>query len=197
MTPQSPSFLDHVFPGSAFSEEDRAVILPAFRRVCFSRYDSLLNAGAAADEYWFVESGAVRSFVINSAGKDITTNFYGVGGLVIDWVAFFTRCGALECIEALTDSVCWGLSFAKFQELFESVPSFRETGRSQLVQSYFALKRHSLSLIADEAAVRYRRFTAEHSDLAQSVPLKHLSSYLGVTDTSLSRVRRELARQGA
>jgi CRP-like cAMP-binding protein len=175
--------------------EETTQVIPHFKRISFEKNDYLLEAGKTAGHYWFVESGFIRSFVIDSEGNDITTNFYSVGEIVIDWPSFFLRSPTRENIQALTDCVCWQLDFDTFQTLFHSIQNFREQGRTTLVSSYFALKRHSISMIADQAKERYLRLLKEKPHIVQNVSLKHIATYLGVTDTSLSRIRKEIASQ--
>lgn len=175
--------------------EETAQVIPHFKRISFEKNDYLLEAGKTAGHYWFVESGFIRSFVIDSEGNDITTNFYSVGEIVIDWPSFFLRSPTRENIQALSDCVCWQLDFDTFQTLFHSIQNFREQGRTTLVSSYFALKRHSISMIADQAKERYLRLLKEKPHIVQNVSLKHIATYLGVTDTSLSRIRKEIANE--
>ena len=52
-----------------------------------------------------------------------------------------------------------------------------------------ALKSRMLAMITETAAERYEKLLREHSQLLQQVSLKYLASRLGVTDTSLSRIR--------
>lgn len=153
----------------------------------------MLEEGKPAKYYWFVESGFIRSFVIDTAGNEVSTNFYGKTDIVIDWPAFFMRTPAKEFIQAITDCKCWQLDFETFQQLFHSIEAFREAGRASLVQSYFELKRHSTSLICDQAKDRYLRLLNEKRQIIQQVPLKQIASYLGITDTSLSRIRKEIS----
>jgi CRP-like cAMP-binding protein len=188
-------FLNRVFEKSGMTPEETTQVIPHFKRISFEKNDYLLEAGKTAGHYWFVESGFIRSFVIDSEGNDITTNFYSVGEIVIDWPSFFLRSPTRENIQALTDCVCWQLDFDTFQTLFHSIQNFREQGRTTLVSSYFALKRHSISMIADQAKERYLRLLKEKPHIVQNVSLKHIATYLGVTDTSLSRIRKEIASQ--
>jgi CRP-like cAMP-binding protein len=143
--------------------------------------------------YWILESGFVRSFVNSSKGDDITTNFYGPSEVVIDWSSFFLRNPSRENIQALTDCMCWQLDFETFQQLFHSIETFREQGRRRLVSSYFALKNHSISIIADQAKERYIQLVKEKPQIVQNVSLQHIATYLGITKYSLSRIRKEIA----
>ncbi|WP_244248422.1 Crp/Fnr family transcriptional regulator [Flavobacterium foetidum] len=169
------------------------MIIPKFKQVTFSQNDYLLNEGKTENHYWFIESGFVRSYVVDTKGNDITTNFYTAGDIVIDWISFFLRNPTRENIQALTDCVCWQLDFETFQQLFHSIQSFREQGRTTLVNSYFSLKKQSVSMIADQAKERYIRLVKEKPHIVQNISLKYIATYLGITDTSLSRIRKEIS----
>jgi hypothetical protein len=62
-----------------------------------------------------------------------------------------------------------------------------------LVNNYFELKNYSVSIIADPAKERYLNLLKTKPDIVQNVPLKQIATYLGITDTSLSRIRKEIA----
>lgn len=191
MPPQN--FLENIFNTKDFSKEELDAILPKFKQVAFQKNDYLLKEGSIENHYWFVESGFVRAYVIDTEGNDITTNFYAFGDIVIDWTSFFLRAPTRENMQATTDCVCWQLDFEAFQHLFHSIPSFREQGRTRLVNSYFSLKKQSVSMIADQAKERYMNLMKEKPHIIQNVSLKHIATYLGITDTSLSRIRKEIA----
>ncbi|MCU0423613.1 MAG: Crp/Fnr family transcriptional regulator [Bacteroidia bacterium] len=186
-------FLYQVFGKTTMTKEEIEMVVLKFKQVNFAKNDFLLEEGKSANNYWFIESGFVRSYVIDTEGNDITTNFYSIGDIVIDWPSFFLRNPTRENIQALSDCVCWQLDFNTFQELFHGIKNFREQGRTTLVGSYFALKRHSISIIADTAKDRYTRLLKEKPHIVKHVSLKHIATYLGITDTSLSRIRKELS----
>lgn len=186
-------FLTNIFKAKDFSGEELESIIPTFKKISFSKGDYLLNEGNTENHYWFIESGFVRSYVLDTEGHDITTNFYAMGDIVIDWSSFFLRNPTRENIQALTDCVCWQLDFDTFQKLFHSIQSFREQGRTTLVNSYFSLKKQSISMIADQAKDRYVRLMKEKPHIVQNISLKHIATYLGITDTSLSRIRKEIS----
>ncbi|MDR1201402.1 MAG: Crp/Fnr family transcriptional regulator, partial [Tannerellaceae bacterium] len=71
--------------------------------------------------------------------------------------------------------------------------SFREQCRATLVGSYFTLKERTISMITDNAKGRYEKLLKENPDIFQHASLKHIATYLGITDTSLSRIRKEIA----
>lgn len=186
-------FLNKIFKAENYSTDDYQKIIQAYQEIHVKKGDYFLREGKVANHYWFIQSGLVRSYAIDPSGKDISTNFYAGGDLLIDWPSFFMRQPIRENIQAITDCVCWQLDFNTFQNLFHSIEAFREQGRANLVKSYFTLKNHTISIIADQAKERYLKLIKEKPELSQNVSLKHLASYLGITDTSLSRLRKEIA----
>jgi hypothetical protein len=48
-------------------------------------------------------------------------------------------------------------------------------------------------MITDNAKGRYEKLLKEKPDIFQHASLKHIATYLGITDTSLSRIRKEIA----
>lgn len=191
--PDAP-FLHSIFKPNDYTPEELEAITLRFRAVRFAKNEYLLEEGRTEQCYWFLQEGFARAYVTSVEGDDITTHFYSAGQIVIDWPSFFLRAPTRENIQALTDCVCWQLDFDSFQQLFHSIPAFREQGRTNLVGSYFALKRHSVSMIADQAKERYLQLLREKPHLVQNVSLKHIATYLGITDTSLSRIRKEVAQ---
>ncbi|WP_199121290.1 Crp/Fnr family transcriptional regulator [Pedobacter sp. ASV28] len=188
-------FLLNIFSQENFTAQELETIILKFKKVVFSKNSFLLSEGKVANNYWFVESGFIRSFVQDTEGRNISTNFYSTGDIAIDWPSFFLRNPTRENMQALTDCVCWQLDFDTFQTLFHSITAFREQGRTTLVGSYFALKNHSISVIADPAKARYQQLLQKKPHIIQNVSLKHIATYLGITDTSLSRIRKEVAKE--
>jgi CRP-like cAMP-binding protein len=190
---QENEFLKTIFSEKEFSADELSTILPNFKKVEFAKNEYLLREGKTENHYWFLESGFARSFVNDSHGNDITTNFYNSEDAVIDYSSFFLRNPTRENIQALTNCVCWQIDFETFQQLFHGIETFREHGRTILVSSYFVLKNHSISIIADQATERYIQLLKDKPQIVQNVALQHIATFLGITKSSLSRIRKEIS----
>jgi len=187
-------FLQSIFIDKNFKTEDLETILRQYHRVEFARNEFLIEADTTANFYYFLESGYARSYVIDLNGNDISTKFFGAYDIVIDWHSFFLKTKCREFFQAITPCVAWKITFEDFMKLF-SIEAFRDVGRNRLVNSYFELKTHTVSIIADPAKDRYLNLMKAHPDIVQNVPLKQIATYLGITDTSLSRIRKEISDQ--
>lgn len=191
-----PHFLTQIFNPKNFKPDELEKILAQYERVEFAKGDFLIRLGAAAPYYFFLESGFARSFAIDLEGNDISTKFFSARDIVIDWRSYFLREKCREDIQAITNCVAWRIRFDDFMKLF-AIEAFREVGRTRLVNDYFDLKNHSVSVIADPAKDRYLNLVRQKPDIVQNVPLKQIATFLGITDTSLSRIRKEISNQKA
>jgi CRP-like cAMP-binding protein len=172
-----------------------AAIADEFSYLALEKNDFLLQAGQVSDSYLFLDAGLLRAFAYDTAGHDVTTGFYGSGEVVLEVASFFQRTPSQEYFQALTACTGWRISFAQLNALFHARPEFREFGRAILVRGFAALKTRMLATITEPAAARYEHLVRASPELVQHAPLKHIASYLGITDTSLSRIRKALAQQ--
>jgi CRP-like cAMP-binding protein len=179
---KQPHFLTCVFKENVFDKEQLELVLEQFEQVTFAKNDFLIAQDSTANFYYFLESGFARSYSIDLRGVDITTKFFSSKDIVIDWQSYFLKTKCKENIQAITPCIAWKISFTNFMKLFK-IEAFREVGRTNLIKNYFDLKNHSLSVITS---------TATMPDIVQNVPFKHIATYLGIADTSLSRIRKEI-----
>jgi CRP-like cAMP-binding protein len=153
----------------------------------------LLRERQVSNEYLFLEHGFIRAFAHDVDGNEVTTHFYMPGQVVFEVTSFFNRVPSKENIQALTDCSGWFITYDQLNHFFHALPEFREFGRSILVKGFAALKTRMLSMITETAEERYAYLLQTAPELFQVVPLKYIASYLGITDTSLSRIRKEFA----
>lgn len=169
-------------------------LMAAHRPVIFEKGDFILKIGELADAYYILESGVVRSYVFDFDQNDITTDFISKNELIIEASSLFQRLPSKENFQALTPCECLKVDFEDFQRLFHSIEGFREWGRAWMAESLFQLKKRSLSMITESATQRYLYLLRHQPEILKHAPLKVIASYLGITDTSLSRIRKETAR---
>lgn len=169
-----------------------SVIVDAHQKITFKKGDFLLQKGKTANEYYILESGLIRSFAYDYNGNDITTEFFSDHELVIEMLSLFQRIPTQENHQALTDCVCWKIDFEVFQELFHSINGFPEWGRNWMTGRLFHFKQRSVEMVTISAKERYLQLIKEKPQVILQSPLKYIASYLGITDTSFSRIRKEI-----
>jgi CRP-like cAMP-binding protein len=163
-----------------------------FEPIEFSKDKLLLKENKINKDTFVLESGYVRSYTFNQNGEEVTTNIFSAPCFVNDFLSFFKQQPTSENYECLTDCKLWTMSYEKVQTCFHTYPEFREFGRMMLVTNYSNLHDRMLGMIKDTAKNRYIKLMKNHPDIFQNVPLKIIASYLGITDTSLSRIRKKI-----
>jgi CRP-like cAMP-binding protein len=184
-------FIQQVY---SMPEQQAQTIVDLFAEKELAKGDHLLVEGKVCNEYCFLVQGFMRAYTYDHAGNDVSTGFYGDNHVVCELFSFFKRLPAQENIQALTDCHLLYITFEQLNMIFHAMPAFREFGRMILVNSYAQLKQRMLGMIRQTAEQRYAALIQTNPAIFQHAPLKNIASYLGITDTSLSRIRKEFAK---
>lgn len=175
------------------SAEKAQTLTEKFEYFELSKNEILILENKLIKDTFVLESGFIRSYTFDNQGNEVTTNIFSPACFVNDFLAFFKQQPASENFQALTHCGVWKMSYENVQENFHNIPEFREFGRMMLVTNYSKLHERMLGMIKDTAETRYLKLMKQHPDIFQNVPLKMIASYLGITDTSLSRIRKEIS----
>jgi CRP-like cAMP-binding protein len=155
----------------------------------------LIEEGKICHTSHFIAEGCARMYTHDMDNNDITTMIYSNAMFANDFYSFFKRIPALESLVTMSDSETWSISFEDLQKNFHTIPEFREFGRMMLINGSHGLKQRMLSMIKQTGEQRYNHLMATHPEVFQHIPLKNIATYLGLTDTSLSRIRRDFMKK--
>jgi CRP-like cAMP-binding protein len=178
----------------AMSPEKAALMVEKFELVELEKHEFVLTENKFSRNMYILETGFIRSFTLDGKGNEVTTNIYAPFCFINDVLAFFTKQPASESFQTITACKLWKMSYDDVQTNFHAVPEFREFARMMLITNYANLKKRMLGMIKDSAEDRYLKLLQQHPDIFQNVPLKIIASYLGITDTSLSRIRKNITK---
>lgn len=187
--------LNKIYSHPQISQEGMDRIIGAHKLVNYRKGEVLLKEGEVSGAYFCVASGLLRAFAIDLKGGDITTQFFTEGDIAIEVVSLFHQIPAKETIEALTDCDVWKISLSDFQQLFETVHGLADWGRTWMSAQLYTCRQRSIAIIAESAKMRYLALVKQKPEILRVAPLKHIATYLGITDTSLSRIRKEVLVQ--
>jgi CRP-like cAMP-binding protein len=176
------------------SDEAVLTISEMFEEREYAKNDFLLKAGKGSG-YFFLVDGFMRAFTFDSEGNEVTTYFYTKNRVVFEAASFFMHQPSTESIQAVTPCKGYYTTFEKVNTLFHTVPEFREFGRLMLVREFVAYKQQTLAMINKSAEERYADLMDTNKEIFQYAQLKHIASFLGMTDTSLSRIRKEINKK--
>lgn len=187
-------FVKKTIPNISLNQQSLELIAEQFEVYHLSKHEYLLKEGRISG-YYFLEEGFLRSFTFDKDGNEITTSFYNSGRIIFEPVSFFQHKPSSENIQAVTDCKGYISSFEKLNVLFHATPEFREFARAVIIKEFAAYKQQTISMINKSAEERYDDLMNNHKEIFQYAQLKHIASFLGITDTSLSRIRRDFANR--
>ncbi|MEO6915459.1 MAG: Crp/Fnr family transcriptional regulator [Chitinophagaceae bacterium] len=186
-----PDLFKSVYQHVLFSSGDMQEIFSLHNRINLPKNEFLLEQGKIANAYYLIEKGLVRFYVHDYNGDEITTQFVGENEIVNEVSSLFQRIPSVQNIQSVTDSIVWKINFHDFQHLYHTLESVREWGREWMAQQLYKSNQRSVEMITQSASSRYRQLMECRPQIVQQAPLKQIASYLGIADTSLSRIRKE------
>jgi CRP-like cAMP-binding protein len=154
----------------------------------------ILKEGQTCNDASLIVSGLVRSYYINE-DRDITSRFMDEGFIVTSWISYYTRRPGNEFIEAVENTTMVGLSYQNTQLLYKEFPEFNIVARKQVEYAFFLSEQRTQILRKHTAEEKYKFFLENHPTLLQRVPLKHIATYLGMNEETLSRVRSKFHKK--
>jgi CRP-like cAMP-binding protein len=137
----------------------------------------------------------MRSYIYDLEANEVTTAFCSRKMFASDLLSFFKRIPSKTNIHALTDCLTWYITYDDMQESFHAIPEFREFGRLNIINQFGILQQRMLSMLQQTAEQRYGDLVYANPEILQYAPLKYIATYLGITDTSLSRIRKEFIKK--
>tara|TARA_R110002051_G_scaffold115563_1_gene188691 strand:- start:879 stop:1547 length:669 start_codon:yes stop_codon:yes gene_type:complete len=169
-------------------------ITEKFKQINIDKNIVLLDKNVISTKTYFLEKGYLRSYILDEDNQEITTNIYSAPCFVNNFLSFFRKQPTKEIYHTLTKCSFWETSIENVQENFHAISEFREFSRLLFVINYYELNDRVIEMASQKAETRYLNLLKRKPHLFQHVPLKIIASYLGITDTSLSRIRKEISK---
>jgi CRP-like cAMP-binding protein len=153
--------------------------------------DYFSEAGKIPRQVGFIVEGVIRGCYYNNRGEEITRCFISENSLVSDYVNFETNTSSSEYLQACTDCKLVVFSKQNWEELSRIIVEW-DNIKNKMVQLCMYQKSRKGPVISQDATSRYLVFLENYPSLINRIPLVYIASYLGVTQQSLSRIRKNI-----
>ncbi|MCD0489923.1 Crp/Fnr family transcriptional regulator [Pedobacter sp. MC2016-14] len=186
------AFINYVLQFGNLNKQQTDFIIGKAKALELRKEDYFSEAGKIPRHLGFLLEGVVRFCYYNNKGEEITHSFVEENNFVSDQQRFDAEIISSEYIQAETD--CKLLVFSKkdWDEIGNTIVSWKEIENLILKNCLLkAIERRS-PLVSEDATNRYLLFNQHFPGLVNRVPLSHVASYLGITQQSLSRIRRNV-----
>lgn len=169
----------------------RAVFTPRTLRAG----ESLHQAGEVAKHAVFVASGCLRSYVIDSGGKEHIVMFAPENWWLADSISLATKTPSQYFVDAIEDSDILMIDPESHEKLVERVPGYAGAFRKGLQKHAATKDQRIVKSLSSSAEERYLDFLTTYPSIATRVPQWMVASYLGVSPETISRIRKKLSRK--
>lgn len=150
------------------------------------------EAGKIAKQVGFVVEGILRVCYYNNKSEEITKYFIEENNLVVDLESFDNQLPSIAYVEAVTECRLIVFSRKDWLELLQTIVGFDAIVHKIISRALMQKVERRSPLVSEDATTRYLKFLEIYPTAANRIPLSYIASYLGVTQSSLSRIRKNI-----
>ncbi|GAA3923835.1 cyclic nucleotide-binding domain-containing protein [Chitinophaga oryziterrae] len=150
------------------------------------------EAGKISRAVIFLTEGVMRVCYYNNKGDEITKYFFDENHFIADINSLNLAIPSVEYVQAVTDCQYIVLSKNVLEELSMTIIGWDAIVAKITAKGMIDKVNRISPMMAHDAKERYLSFLANFPALANRIPLSYLASYLGITQSSLSRIRRDI-----
>ena len=141
----------------------------------------------------FIEYGVVRLYIPKEdPEKEITFGFSFKDQFISAYDSFLTQSPSAYQLQTLTETRMLSIAYSDLQEVYNTTQIGNLIGRLTAERLFLLKSKREQDLLHLSAEERYIKLFKERPELLKVIPLKYISSYIGVTAQALSRIRKRL-----
>ena len=154
--------------------------------------DQLLKLGTVPQKLYFICRGVVRSYLILSSGKEITTTLFNPFMFFASFKALLNQEPTELIYEALTDCDIFEIDFDIFYNLCKKDNKLMAFYAKFLEHLIIKGQDRFIEFSSKDAKERYLLLRTSIPNLDNTIPQYQIASSLGITPVQLSRIRAKL-----
>ena len=184
-------FFDSILAFGPLSVEARNALRSILVRKEAQKGEVLVKEGSVCNYLYFVESGLTRTYYYKE-DRYVTDWISMEGMFACSIMSFISRQPDRRGIETLEESVLYGLPYYETEQLCARHHDVERLMRRLVSHGLIQVQQRFDDLHFSTAFERYRKLIERTPGLLQRVPLGMLASYLGMSQETLSRIRRQV-----
>lgn len=151
------------------------------------------EAGNTAKKVAFLQEGVMMICYYNNKGEEVVHHFIDEDHFVVDLESFNYQTASMIYIKAVTNCTLLTFTHKRWNELLSTIIGFDEIMSKITVKTLLEKVNVIKPMLAIDAKDRYNNFLKNYPNLANRIPLIYIASFLGITPSSLSRIRNRIS----
>ncbi|MEO0896868.1 MAG: Crp/Fnr family transcriptional regulator [Bacteroidota bacterium] len=186
------TFLNQI---SKLSSQTWSAILPYTKEIQLKKDDFFVREGQISQEIGILTQGIVRAYFTSKEGKEYNKTLFAAPNIIGSYVSLITGEPNRLPQQALTDCFVTTIPLHIIEDLSAEEIEL-ERLRRKIAEHFFVMKeKRELEMALLQAEERYLIFRTEFPQAEQLIPQYHIASYLGISATQLSRIRKKMSQQ--
>lgn len=181
-------FIEYILQFGSLSQQQIDFISKKAKEVKLPKDDYFLEAGKVLKKVGFIIDGIVRVYYYSDEGKEITKIFLEENHLLFS----LNNDPSPEYIQAATDCRLLVFSNKDWEKISNTIDGWEPIIQKIITKALAKKLKRVSPLVSQDATTRYLEFMDKYPMLANRIPLAYIASYLGITQQSLSRIRRNI-----
>jgi CRP/FNR family transcriptional regulator, anaerobic regulatory protein len=158
--------------------------------VSFKKDEIIKKANTTEKCFYFIVEGSAGIFIWKN-NNFICLDLIYENSFISDYMSFLLNSPTPIQISVLENSNLLSINRENFNKL-GNLPYGKEILRAAAEYSFIFKQKQQIDLLLKTAKERYRDLLEKQPNVIQRTPLKHIASYLGITQQSLSRIRKQI-----
>ena len=150
-----------------------------------------LTSGEVCKYLGYIESGSFKYVAYTKKGEEKIVGLETVGGFVANWPYCLQKLPSPVAIIANTDSVLSSLSVFKIIKRMDEEPNFDQLVNLATKEMFYTIYDRMIDLYTKTPKERYEKMLDRCPQMFEIFSLKDIASYLDITPTHLSRLRKK------
>ena len=185
-------FIDYILQVGNLNSQQIEFISKKANELALAKDEYYWEAGKAVKQIGFILDGVLRVYYYDSKGEEYTRYFIDENLLILDGPNSEGNYTPSEYLQAVTDCKLTVFYKKDWKEISDTIIGWENiVQKINNKQHTEKIERRSI-LVSQDAATRYNEFMDKFPTLVNRVPLFYIASYLGITQSSLSRIRKNI-----
>jgi len=181
---------------AGLTDNDIATGLPLWRTRKISKGDFFNMQSFVCTDLALITKGIFRVYYVHPETSDEkNVYFFSEKQFLVSFRSFINQYPCYYYIQAMEPAEIISVSYKDLQHLYATLTGWERFGRL-LAELFFNYSQsRAEEFLFNTAEERYLKMLGEHPNIVNRVPAYHISSYLGIKNPSLTRIKKRLLKQ--
>ncbi len=154
-----------------------------------------IKTDKVAKKIGFLAEGIIRAFYRSDDGQEYNKHFFIAPCFIGGYASLITGQTNQINQQALTPCSVLEANYSGLTNLYNKHSDLERFARILAERFFVQKEQREIELVLLNADERYKILRNEFPELEQLIPQYHIASYLGITPTQLSRIRKTLSKR--